>query len=455
VKSDPETNLVPFIPKFILRSISHRHNLVKIVENTGWLLFDRILRMGIGLVVVIWMARYLGPVNFGLLNFVVALNGLFMAISMLGMKEIVVRDVVVDPDEAWLTLGTTAMLQLIGGVIAYSALLTTIYVMRPEDVLARSLAVILGAVLMLKFCETVAYWFEAQVQSKYTVWVQNGAFLLFALIKILLILQQAPLIAFAWAMLLEAVLVAILLLIMMGLKGIPLTRIKVSMTRARTLLMDSWPLIISAIAVTLYMKIDQIMLGQIVSEEAVGIYSAAVRISEIWYFIPMAIAASVFPAFLETKKRNENLYNARLQKLFDLMVFISVSLALPMTFLATPIVELLYGASYVGSGSVLALHIWASVFVFLGVASSQWFVAENRQILQMQRTVLGAIVNVSLNFWLIPIYGTTGAAVATVISYAVATLFADLLARETRHLFVMKVSSLSFVQIIKRGAYLL
>lgn len=407
--------------------------------------------MCVNLVVVVWTARYLGPESFGLLTFVLAFSGILMAISSLGLKDIVVRDIVQDPDVAQVTLGTAALLQLIAGVFAYALMICAIYFTRQDDASAYILATILGAVFMVKFTDVVLYWFESQVQSKYSVWVQNSSFLAFAMIKIVLILNQATLVAFAWAMLIEAIIVAIFLLILMEQKGIPCAHLKVSFTRAIALIKDSWALIISAVAITLYMRIDEIMIGQMISQEALGIYSAAVRISEVWYFIPMTICVSVFPALLETKKSSETEFNAQLQKLFDLMVIISLSVALPMTFLAKYIIDLLYGASYLGSGPILALHIWASVFVFLGVANSSWFIAENRQTLSMQRTVLGAVVNVGLNFWLIPIYGPTGAAVATVVSYCVAAFLTDIFQSETRHLFIMKLSSLSLVKMLKRG----
>jgi len=190
------------------------------------------------------------------------------------------------------------------------------------------------------------------------------------------------------------------------------------------------------------------MLGQMVGDEAVGIYSAAVRISEVWYFIPMMIVASVFPAILEAKKRSETQYYQRFQHLYDLMVWLSVAVALPMTFLSTPIVTLLFGESFSASGTVLAIHIWAAVFVFLGVASSKWFLAENRQMLNLQRTALGAVVNVVLNFLLIPDYGPVGAAVATVVSQATAAFFFDAVQPVTREMFFMKIKSMNLLRLI-------
>jgi len=193
----------------------------------------------------------------------------------------------------------------------------------------------------------------------------------------------------------------------------------------------------------IYMKIDQIMLGQMIGDEAVGLYSAATRISEVWYFIPMAIVASVFPAILESKKRSEDEYYERLQKLYDLMAMISVGVALAMTFLSMLIVTSLFGEAYSEAGPVLAIHVWAAVFVFLGVASSQWFLAENLQILSFQRTALGAVVNVILNLWLIPLYGVVGAALATVFAQATASLFFDGIQKKTRRMFWMKIKSMN------------
>ncbi|MDO8863479.1 flippase [Haliea sp. E1-2-M8] len=438
------------IPNVIHRRIAHRPNLVKIVDNIGWLFLDKILRLGVGLFVGVWIARYLGPEQFGLLNFALAFTGLFGAIAALGLQGIVVRDIVRDPQSARLTLGTAALLQLVGGVVAYLLILWVIALLRPDDALARSIVAILGSIMFFKASEVAVYWYESQVQSKYVVWVQNSIFLVFAAIKVLLILQDAPLTAFVWAMLGELVVTSMGLLVLMSVRGVPLIQLGVSLSRGKTLLRDSWPLIMSSMAVVIYMKIDQIMLGQMLGDEAVGVYSAAVRISEVWYFIPMVIVASVFPAILEAKKHSEAQYYARLQKLYDLMVLVSVSVALPMSFLATPVVTLLFGDAYAPAGSVLAIHIWASVFVFLGVASSKWFLAENRQVLNMQRTVLGAIINVGLNSWLIPLHGPGGAAITTVVSYAMAAYLSDCLQAETKETFMMKSSSLNVFKSISR-----
>lgn len=435
------------LPAFIYRRIAHRPHLVRVVDNISWLFLDKALRMGVGLVVGAWVARYLGPQLFGVLNFATAFVALFGAIAGLGLQGVVVRDIVREPHRTAETLGAAVVLQLLGGLVAYGLLLIAIFWLRPEDELTRAVAAILGSVLLLKASEVTAFWFEAQVQSKYIVWAQNSAFLLFAVVKVVLILSEAALVAFAFATVAEALIVSLLMLVAFGLRG-PRCQLAASALRARSLLRDSWPLLLSGITILIYMKMDQIMLGQLVGDGAVGVYSAAVRLSELWYFIPTMIVASVFPAILEAKERGEAQYYLRLQRLYDLMVWLALGIALPMTFISDPIVVFLFGEEYSDAGTVLSIHIWAGVFVFLGVASSRWLLAENRQLLAFQRTALGAVVNVVLNLILIPRYSMVGAAVATVTSQALAALIFDLVQPETRFSFFMKLKAMNILRLI-------
>jgi O-antigen/teichoic acid export membrane protein len=438
------------LPAFINRRIAHRPNLVKIVDNVSWLFVDKIFHLGVGLVVGVWVARYLGPEQFGLINFATAFVALFATLSSLGLENIVVRDLVKNPENTYVTLGTTALFQLIGSAIAFGLVVFTIEALRPNDDVARLAVIILGAAMLFNVSAISRYWFEAQVQSKYTVWVTTSIFLVTSATKVTLIFMEAPLIAFVWVTFVNTVLVGLGMLVVLALRGIDLRGLRFRLERAEELLRDSWPLILAGLAIAIYMKIDMIMLGMMLDDHAVGIYGAATRLSETWYFIPMIIVASVFPAILDAKKQHEGLYYMRLQRLYDLMVILSVTGAIVMTFISAPVVYLLFGPAYAQSGPVLAIHIWASVFVFLQVASGKWIIAENRQILSLYRTVTSAIVNVVLNYFLIPIYGVVGAAWATVISYAIAGLFFDVVLTETRPMFAMKLRSLNLIASVSR-----
>lgn len=429
------------IPAPLRARIEHRPHLQKALANTGWLFGDQILRMGVGLLVGVWIARYLGPEQFGLLNYAMAFVALFGAIASLGLNGIVVRDLVKEPDDANTMLGTAFVLQFIGGFLAFGLAIAAIGFARPDDSLAKLMVAVLGFVMVFKSTEVVKYWFESQVQSKYTVWIENGAFLLFAAVKVALILGQASLMAFVWAAFAEGVLVAAGLLGIYAWRGGQLNNWLPHYNRAKALLKDSWPLILSGLAIMVYMRIDQVMLGQMLGDEAVGIYTAAVRISEVWYIIPMAIVASVFPSIILAKKQSEALYYQRLQKLYDLMVLLALVVAIPMTFLSDWLVVLLFGDDYAQAGAVLALHIWTGLFVFIGVASGSWYLTENLQMLAFNRTLLGGIVNILANLLLIPKYGIVGAAMGTVLSQMAAAYLFDFLHPKTRNMFWMKTKS--------------
>jgi PST family polysaccharide transporter len=202
-------------------------------------------------------------------------------------------------------------------------------------------------------------------------------------------------------------------------------------------------------AIVTYMKIDQIMLSEMVSDQAVGVYAAAIRISELWYFIPTALVLSVFPSIIEVKKISEAAYYHRLQKLFDVMAGLALVIAVPMTLLSDVVIRLLYSAQYAGAGPILAIHIWAALFVFLGVAQSPWDISEGLTQLALLRTLLGAVINVAMNFVLLPLYAGLGAAISTVVAYAVSACLANALDARTRPILILQIKSLFLVRYLR------
>lgn len=431
-----------FLPATIRRNLEHRPNLLRILENMGWLTLDKVLRIGVGLIMAVLVARHLGPEMFGALSFALAFVGIAGPLASLGLKQIVVRDLVKEPGTTAEILGTAAAMRAIAGVLTYAVLIGAIFLLRPEDGLAIGMVIIIGLIVVVQVSEIASFWFESQVLSKYTVLATGIAFAIFTIVRIVLLLLEAPVVAFATATSAEAAVASCLVVAIFFRKGHRPLSLNVNRDRARRLLWDSWPLFLSGIAVIIYMRIDQIMLGQMLDVGAVGVYSVAVKISEAWYFVPTIIVASVFPALIASREHNQVEYYARLQRLFDLLVWLAIAIAVPITLLATPLVIILFGEAYSDAGPVLTIHVWASVFVAIGLASGKWYVLEGRQILSFQRTALGVVINVGLNVLLIPRLGVSGAAWATLISYSVAGFWADLTSHHTRRLFWMKVRTL-------------
>jgi polysaccharide transporter, PST family len=419
-----------------------------IFSNTVWLFADRILRMGASLIVGVWVARYLGVQQYGIFNYAFAFVALFGSFANLGLDSIVVRDIVRQPSNKEKILGTTFRLRLLGGLLTSFLAVASIFVFRHNDNLTLSLVSILSFAGTLQAFDTIDLWFQSQVKSKYVVIAKNAAFFITTLLKVLLIQIKAPLVAFAWVGLAESGLSAVGMIVAYKIAGYSLKHWGWNFSIAKNLLRESWSLILSGFTIMIYMKIDQIMLGEMIGDQAVGLYSAATRISEVWYFIPTAISSSLSPSIYVAKDESESSYSQKMSKLMRLMVAISIAIALPMSFLSGNIINILFGSSYAEAAEILKIHIWASLFVFMGVATSPWFVAEGLTHLSFRRTFMGAVTNCILNLLLIPKYGGVGAAVATVISQAFASFLSNFTHSKTRKLFYLQLKSLLLFKIV-------
>ncbi len=412
----------------------------KYFANTSWLMGHRVLSMVVVLFVGVYVARYLGPERFGLLSYAGSFVGLFTALSTLGLDGIMVRELVKAPERRDELLGTAFWLKAGGAVLMWMGIAAAIPFTH-NDAQTNILIIIIAFGVIFQAFNVIDFNYQAEVKSKYVVYIQVLQIVVSSITKLVFVWISAPLVWFACVFLLDAV-VHVVGLTAMYLKNTgKIWYWKWRWQTAKQLLKDSWPLVLSGVLVSIYMKIDQVMIKQMLDAESVGQYAAAVKLSEAWYFIPVVICGSLFPAILNAKTQSKELYYARLQKLYVLMVWISLPIALVMTFMAGNIVLLLYGTQFSKAGPVLAIHIWAGVFVFLGVASSQYLIAENYTRISFFRTFIGAIVNVIFNIILIPKYGINGAAVATVISYFVAVFSIGFIPKTSRQVVMMLMSA--------------
>jgi O-antigen/teichoic acid export membrane protein len=426
-----------------LKSLKNHQGFMKYFKNTSWLFGEKILRMVVGLFVGIWVARYLGPEQFGLFSYAQSFVGLFAAIVTLGLDGIVVRELVKDENRRDELIGTAFWLKLMGAITVLIILAIAVN-FTSNNSYTNILVFIIASATIFQSFNVIDFYFQSKVLSKYVVYANIITLLISSIIKITLIINEAPLIAFAWVVSFDSFVLAvgfIYFYIKNNLK-LSINYLTFDKLTAVNLLRDSWPLILSGIVISIYMKIDQVMIQNMLNSEAVGQYAAAVKLSEAWYFVPMVIASSLFPAIINAKKQNEELYYSRLQRLYDMMVWIAIAIAIPTLFLADYIIELLYGIAYNQASGVLALHIWAGIFVFLGVASSKWFISENLQKYSFYRTLAGAIINIFLNYILIPLYGIYGAAIATLISQVIASYLFNITNKKLRYTFLLQTNAI-------------
>lgn len=418
--------------------------------NTSWMLGEKILRMFVGLFVGIWVARYLGPEQFGLLSYAQSFVFLFTAIATLGLDGIVVRELVKDESRRDELLGTAFGLKFIGAILILPVLWFAVK-LTSNDTYTNLLVLIIASATIFQSFNVIDFYYQAKVKSKYVALANSLALGVSSAIKIILILTEAPLVAFAIMVTFDAFVLSLGLVFFYRLSSREkLFSWKFRVFTAKLLLKDSWPLILSGLVISVYMKIDQIMIKEMLDSSAVGQYAAAVRLSEAWYFIPMALGSSLFPALVNAKKNSVELYNQRLQSFYTLMVWLAVMVALPITLVSDQLILLLYGSKYQYASSVLIVHVWAGIFVFLGVAFGKFLAAENLTKKAFYRTLLGAVINVALNLVLIRKFGIIGAAVATFLGQFSANYLYDWFDSTLRSQIRLKNRALFPLYLIRR-----
>ena len=413
----------------------------KYFANTSWLFFERILRILISFIVSIFVVRYLGPKDFGLYSYVLSFAWLFASFSSLGLESISTREIVKHPDRRNEINGTVFFLRLAGGIVALVVTGITLTIIGEETYTSILILIFSGSFIFQAFT-AIEYYFRGIVKAKYNAYALSASVILSSALKVIFILQKASIIYFVIAATAEYLFLAIGLVIVYRQNNLSIFNWKYSKAWASSLLKDSWPLALSGIVVMIYMRIDQVMIKNMMSDEAVGYYAAAVRLCEAWYFIPVTLCNAIFPAIVNAKNVSEAFYNNRMQKLYDLLTWLAIAIAIPVTIFSSLIIQLLFGADFADASPVLTIYIWAGVAVFLGVASSQYLINENLTKLSFMRTLIGMILNVVLNFILIPLYGIIGSAVATLISYTISTI-SIVISKEVRYQSIMMLKSIS------------
>lgn len=351
----------------------NKQGFKKYLSNTSWLFVEKVFRTAIGLFMTIWLARYLGPEQFGAFNYALSFVALFGVLSSLGLDRLMTRELLSHPEDSSEIMGTSFILRFAGAILLLPLAALSVSIVRPDNELIFIMVIIISSALLFNSFEVIRYWFEAHVQAKYSAIIDAIVIFTSSSIKASLIILKAPLIAFAWVVLIESIILAICLTTIYLKKSNKISTWKVSFEKIKYLLKEAYPLILAGAVFVFFIRIDQIMLGSMVGDEAVGIYAVAVRISEGWMFIPSIIATSLFPAMLNARKNNYHLYLQRTQHLLNFMVALGVGVGIVIAFIATPFINLIFGEGYSESSLILIIHIWGMVFNAISITSFRYF----------------------------------------------------------------------------------
>lgn len=437
------STITPITLSYIKEKWSHA-GFQRYLQNTGWMFFGRFFTLGVSFFIGIYIARYLGPSNYGLLAYVTSFVGLFTFLASFGIDSIVSREIIKNHSRKDELIGTAFYIKIIGSIIAILAVVIISF-FTTKDLFTLGLIWIFSLTFIPQAFNVLEIYFQSQVLSKKVVTAQITANIVSALLKILVITTGKGIFWLMLIFIIEASIYALILLFSFQKFGNHIRDWKFRPEVARFLLKESWPLMLSTIAWSIYMKIDQVMIKNILGNEQVGIYAVAVKLSEVWYFIPGIICTSLFPSIINAMNTSNELFESRMKKLYFFMFWLSFAIASIITIFSYPIIKILFGLQYIGAISTLQIYVWAAIAVFLGAAVSQYLLIKKLTKILFYNTLLGSVVNVILNIILIPKMGITGAAIATLIAYTLAT-FGVFIFKESRNQGLLILKSI-FIKI--------
>lgn len=386
----------------------------KELSNASWLIGGRIGQMGISFVVGLWTARYLGPDNYGLINYASAYMAFFTSICTLGINSIIVKEFVDYQKQQGEIIGTTLLLRILASMFSVLMIIGIVTMIDKGEPLTISVTILVSLSLIFQCFDTFNYWFQFRYQSKIVSLVTLVAYIATSIYKVILLVSHKNVKWFAVATCIDYILIAIL--IYLAYKKCGGEKLRFSKRRATHLLDNSYHYILSGLMVSIYGQTDKLMLKQMLNQKEVGYYSVATAICTMWVFVLQAIIDSMYPTILKLYGKDEETFKRKNKQLYAIVFYVSSVVSLGIFFAGEYIIRVLYGKEYLSAVSPLKMVTWYTAFSYLGVARNAWIVCKNSQKYLKYIYFSAAVINVLLNLLFIPILGATGAALASLIT---------------------------------------
>lgn len=390
--------------------------------NTFWPILARIINQLIAFFVTAYVIRYLSPENYGQLSYSVSVIGIFSFIASMGLDSILYRNLIQFPDKHAVYMGTAVRIKLVAAFIACIASLIFAFSIIPTKDVSFVLICILSLSYIASSWNLIAYEFHSHINQKIPSIIAIFIASLLSVGKLIIVFNNQGIIYFALLLLLEPILYSLAYIYIRERLYVSMKQWYFEWNIAKNLLSDSWPLMITSSFALVYSRIDQVMLKHLIDTASVGIYDSAIKVAEAWYTIPALIVSSFFPSIINARKQEFQRYKKRLIWLALFLAGTSTCVAIIITVFADFIINLLYGPAYIEGVSVLNIYIWSGIWVAVGYVGQFYLLAENKTKLLFFTSFAAMIVNIVLNFILIPIMGIEGAAWATFVSYTVVAL---------------------------------
>ncbi|MBE6555937.1 MAG: flippase [Ruminococcaceae bacterium] len=403
----------------------------KSVRNSGWIIGQQIFQMLLQLIVGVLTARYLGPANYGALNYTASFVTFFVSITTLGMEGVVIKKLIDHPDDEGLYLGSAMGLRFLASMLSIVSVSLLVFVLNPSEPIKLTLVFLQSFQLSFKAIGILDSWFQRHLKSKYVSIGKMLACVVVSAYKVFLLVTAKSIVWFALSSsLTECVIALVECYFYKRQRG---QRLRFRLSVGSGILKESYHFIISGLMVAIYSQMDRIMIGEMMTDVDVGLYTTATAVCGLWIFVPMALISSFQPAVMELKRNgNDERYLLRLKQLYSAVIWLCVIVSGGITLLAKPIIYILYGTQYLGAVGTLRIAIWSETFAMIGSVRGVWILCEKKNKYVKYYLMMGAAVNLVLNALLIPRAGINGAAFATLVTQAVTSLLAPALFKETR-----------------------
>ena len=389
-----------------------------VLRDGAWLIADRVVRLGVGVWIVGWLGRHLGPEQFGTWSHALAVIALATAFTSLGMDHVVVRELVHRPLDRVAILASAAWLRLGGGAATWLLACAGAWILVPGDALTLALVALVGLGQVAQCGMVADLDLQSRQDNRRSVIAQQIAFHAMAAAKLILLAAGAPLLAFAVVGMMEWLVATAAVAIAHRWAHGPSTLLAARRGEMRILLAASWPLLLGLLATGIAMRADQVLVHAWLGDAALGQYSAAVRISELWLFIPSSLCTALAPGLARMERDDPVAAARRWRQLLLLTAVGSLAVAAGLAGLAPWLIALVFGADYAPSGALLRIHALTALFIPLSVLTTLWLTIHDRTRTSLIRTLIGVVVGLGLALILIPSWGATGAAVAAVLMQA-------------------------------------
>lgn len=402
----------------------------KVTRNAGWIIAGRVYHMVLAFVINLLTARYLGPSNYGLINYAATYTGFFASFCTLGINSIIVKNFVDHPDEEGETIGSAILLRALSSLLSVIMMISITMLADKGETETHLVVALCGIGVIFQVMDTLNYWFQAKLRSKYCAIASAISYTVVSVYKFWLLFSGKSVEWFAVSTTIDYLLVSVVLLLIYHKQNGP--RVRASFRKAKELLGSSYHFILAGVMVSVYGSTDRFMLKQLMDEAEVGFYATAVSLCNTWVFLLSALIDSLYPVVLASFDKDKNAFERKNRQMYAIVFYMSFFVTILFLLFAKPLVTILYGQAYASAATPLRIITWYTAFSYLGVARNAWIVCYHKQNYLKYLYSGAALTNVILNVIMIPHWGASGAAAASLLTQVSTILVFPALIRDLR-----------------------